>query len=343
MPQKATRCRQSRNIRGMKIGASAQLNPGISGRPDTPARGLALAKSFLHPMVPPLVLPLQAVRIVAVQDLHTVTGPLRHLRPGSARIQPPRNPGVTEVVRPARQRRGDLCRSERLHPRLPEHLPQRGRLVSTTTVGKEQLPRRTGRVLVNVLTEQLHELRRDRRVICSPRALLSVRTALVLTVAVLAGLGGAVLLYAAHRPVALVVFGAVGVLGGALKLLDGLIELGSLIRRVVLDDSYSGSCWRSSASTTASAAWSRIPAHTIGGGADTDGSSTPRRGPAPLLARLVGLMPSCPRPGRSRRLPARQQSSKPYAPTLRCRIEPYFIKSGAAARHRWRARRRAPR
>jgi hypothetical protein len=59
-----------------------------------------------------------------------------------------------------------------------------------------------------------------------PRALLSVRTALVLTVAMLAAVGGAVLLYAAHRPVALIVLGAVSIFAGALKLLDSLIELG---------------------------------------------------------------------------------------------------------------------
>jgi hypothetical protein len=57
-----------------------------------------------------------------------------------------------------------------------------------------------------------------------PRKLLSVRSALVLTLAVLAGLGGAALLYAAHRPAALVAFGAIGVLAVALKFFDWLIE-----------------------------------------------------------------------------------------------------------------------
>lgn len=74
----------------------------------------------------------------------------------------------------------------------------------------------------------------------SPRKLLSVRSALVLGFAVLAALGGAGLLYAAHLPVALVVFGAVGVAGGALKLFDSMIELKapwSSIRHEVPDDS----------------------------------------------------------------------------------------------------------
>jgi hypothetical protein len=61
-----------------------------------------------------------------------------------------------------------------------------------------------------------------------PRKLLSVRSALVLTLAVLAALGGAGLLYLAHRPVALVVLGAIGILAAALKLFDSTIELGSL-------------------------------------------------------------------------------------------------------------------
>ena len=62
---------------------------------------------------------------------------------------------------------------------------------------------------------------RDRR----PRGLLSVRSALVLGFAVLTALGGAGLLYAAHRPVALVVLGAVGIFAAALKLFDSMIEL----------------------------------------------------------------------------------------------------------------------
>jgi hypothetical protein len=59
----------------------------------------------------------------------------------------------------------------------------------------------------------------------APWALLSVRSALVLTVSVLAALSGAALMYAARRPAALVVLGAAGIFAGALKLLDSLIEL----------------------------------------------------------------------------------------------------------------------
>ena len=56
------------------------------------------------------------------------------------------------------------------------------------------------------------------------KALLSLRAAFILTVAVLAGLGAAGLLYVAHRPAAQVTLGAVGVFCGALKLLDSMIE-----------------------------------------------------------------------------------------------------------------------
>jgi hypothetical protein len=54
--------------------------------------------------------------------------------------------------------------------------------------------------------------------------LLSVRSALVLTLALIAAGGGAVLLYAAHRPAALIVLGAFGIFAAALTLIDRMIE-----------------------------------------------------------------------------------------------------------------------
>jgi hypothetical protein len=72
-------------------------------------------------------------------------------------------------------------------------------------------------------------VRKSREPARRPRGLLSVRSALVLGFAVLAALGGAGLLYAAHRPVALVVLGAVGIFAAALKLLDSMIELKAMI------------------------------------------------------------------------------------------------------------------
>ena len=59
-------------------------------------------------------------------------------------------------------------------------------------------------------------------------ALLSVRSALVLTMAVLVGLFGAALLYGAHRPSALIAVSGLGSFGGALKLLDSMIKLRAL-------------------------------------------------------------------------------------------------------------------
>src|SRR5271165_3957546 len=56
-------------------------------------------------------------------------------------------------------------------------------------------------------------------------SLLSVRSALVLSLALTVALLGAGLLYEAHRPVPLIVLGAVGIFAAALKLLDSMIEL----------------------------------------------------------------------------------------------------------------------
>jgi hypothetical protein len=56
------------------------------------------------------------------------------------------------------------------------------------------------------------------------RGLLSVRSALVLALALMAAGGGAVLLYAAHRPTALIVLGAFGIFAAALTLIDRMIE-----------------------------------------------------------------------------------------------------------------------
>jgi hypothetical protein len=56
------------------------------------------------------------------------------------------------------------------------------------------------------------------------RGLLSVRSALVLALALMAAGGGAALLYAAHRPTALIVLGAFGILAASLTLFDHMIE-----------------------------------------------------------------------------------------------------------------------
>jgi hypothetical protein len=56
------------------------------------------------------------------------------------------------------------------------------------------------------------------------RGLLSVRAALVLILALIAAGGAAVLLYAAHRPAALIILGAFGVFAAAVTLIDRMIE-----------------------------------------------------------------------------------------------------------------------
>jgi hypothetical protein len=55
-------------------------------------------------------------------------------------------------------------------------------------------------------------------------ALLSLRSAFVLTLALLTAMGAGALLLAAHRPIALAVLGAGGAFAAALPLLDRMIE-----------------------------------------------------------------------------------------------------------------------
>jgi hypothetical protein len=56
------------------------------------------------------------------------------------------------------------------------------------------------------------------------RRLLSVRSALIIELAVLAGLGGAGLLYLAHRSPVQITLSAIGIFAASLKLLDSMIE-----------------------------------------------------------------------------------------------------------------------
>lgn len=54
--------------------------------------------------------------------------------------------------------------------------------------------------------------------------LLSVRSALVLSLAFIVAAGGACLLYAAHRPAPMIALGSAGIFATAIKLIDSLIE-----------------------------------------------------------------------------------------------------------------------
>jgi hypothetical protein len=58
----------------------------------------------------------------------------------------------------------------------------------------------------------------------SERRLLSVRSTLVIALALLSAIGSAILLSAAHRTPALITLSALGTFGGALKLFDSIIE-----------------------------------------------------------------------------------------------------------------------
>ena len=69
----------------------------------------------------------------------------------------------------------------------------------------------------------MHKARNDQYPEHKQERLLTERSALILTMAVLAAIGGADLLYVAHRPVTMIVFTAVGVFAAALRLLNDLI------------------------------------------------------------------------------------------------------------------------
>ncbi len=68
--------------------------------------------------------------------------------------------------------------------------------------------------------------RRNRASRCSDR-LVSVRSAVVLLLALLSGLGAAVLLYLAHRSVPLIVLSSAGIVALAMQFFDGMIDSGS--------------------------------------------------------------------------------------------------------------------
>jgi hypothetical protein len=57
-----------------------------------------------------------------------------------------------------------------------------------------------------------------------PRRLFTLRTVVVVELAALIALGGAGLLFAAHRAVPLIIFAAVGIFGAGLKVINDLIE-----------------------------------------------------------------------------------------------------------------------
>ena len=54
--------------------------------------------------------------------------------------------------------------------------------------------------------------------------LLTVRSALVLSLAFIIAAGGACLLFAAHRPTPMIALGSAGIFATAIKLIDSLIE-----------------------------------------------------------------------------------------------------------------------
>jgi hypothetical protein len=70
----------------------------------------------------------------------------------------------------------------------------------------------------------VRKVRKDQYPRSKTQSLLSVRSALILALALLTAIGAAGLLYAAHRPVALIVLGGLGAFAAALKLLNDVID-----------------------------------------------------------------------------------------------------------------------
>ena len=159
MPPEATRCRQSRNIRGMN-----REHPASSAGEMTRFRcrcpASRLAKEVLHLLVPAFIVPIDAVRIGPVEHFHAVTCPLRHLRAGSASIDPPRHPGMPEVIRLAGQRRCHDSSGKRRRQGPPQHLPERGRPINAAAVSPEQAAIRAVSVRPDVLPQQPDQLGR---------------------------------------------------------------------------------------------------------------------------------------------------------------------------------------
>jgi len=62
------------------------------------------AETTLHLPVPPFVITVDAVGVDAIEDLNGVPGPLGDERRRGSGVEPPGDPGVTEVVGLACQR-----------------------------------------------------------------------------------------------------------------------------------------------------------------------------------------------------------------------------------------------
>ncbi len=74
------------------------------------------------------------------------------------------------------------------------------------------------------MTSRQHEKRNRNGTDPQNHRLLTLRTAFVVLVALLTGIGGAVLLYLAHRSPSLIVLSAIGIFAVALKFFDDLID-----------------------------------------------------------------------------------------------------------------------
>ena len=120
MQPPATICRSSRDIRGMNLEALPQVNLGKtegSRRERDPCMvDRSDGQRFIDPPVSSLLAAVDALRVHPQQHLHTVTCTVSHLCGRDPAVQPERDGTVTQVVGPARQRRGNLPRCQGQRP-----------------------------------------------------------------------------------------------------------------------------------------------------------------------------------------------------------------------------------
>jgi hypothetical protein len=92
-------------------------------------RSSSPAKGITHRPEPPVVVTVNAMGVDAEQDLDRVPGPLGDQGRRHARVEPPGDAGMAEVVRPTSQWRADLRLGQNFGACTLQHPPQRRRLI----------------------------------------------------------------------------------------------------------------------------------------------------------------------------------------------------------------------
>src|SRR5579875_1098240 len=109
--------------------SAPQVHPG-----DT---AITLSPPVRHPSDPYLVQASHAAGVDAGEYFDAMPGPLGDVGGGHARVEPPGDAGVPQVIRPFHQRRGELFRGEGQVPDLLPDLPPGGRLDRAAALAAE--------------------------------------------------------------------------------------------------------------------------------------------------------------------------------------------------------------